>query len=152
MAKVTQRRYGAKSHAAGREIFAKAMMVKRIANQSITISTNAAPMLCMPKKIRDHTIFNTNCRPKSESAIRTCSFFHPLLHTKHAAIPMNANNNVHTGPKTQFGGAKGERTNPAYQVGIAENVNIEPMFPASSARRTAIPHETHIGYFFIRYR
>ena len=51
--------------------------------------------------------------------------------TKNIDIPIKKYNVIQTGPKSQFGGLKEGLTNDAYQVGIADDVNIEPIPPAN---------------------
>ena len=51
---------------------------------------------------------------------------------------MSAYNVIQTGPKIQLGGFTVGFTSPAYQVGMAETVKIEPMTPANSEIMIAI--------------
>ena len=52
--------YGARSHAAGREILANTMIVARMASQRKMMSISAVPGLCRPKKMTDQSVFKTS--------------------------------------------------------------------------------------------
>src|SRR3989344_725999 len=138
IAKLTQRIYGARSQAAGLEIFAKAMIVARMASQRNTISTSAPPGLCRPKKIIDQSVFKTNWPKKMPRAIFTSLRPSPFFQTRNAAIPISANNVVQTGPNTHAGGLRAGLTIPAYQPAMDGVVNTEPIIPANSDTPIAI--------------
>ncbi|KKR04051.1 MAG: hypothetical protein UT30_C0013G0012 [Candidatus Uhrbacteria bacterium GW2011_GWF2_39_13] len=80
--------YGTKIQAAGREIFAKTMIVARIVSQRNTISISAPPGLCRPKKIIDQSVFRMSWPIKILSAILISLRSSPFLQTRNAAMPM----------------------------------------------------------------
>lgn len=138
MAKLTHKIYGTKSHAAGLDILAKAIIVVRIASQRKTISMSAPPGLCRPKKIIDQRVFKTSCTRNIPRAIFTSLDSNPFFHTKNAATPMRTNNVVQTGPNNHAGGFIGGFTIPEYQPAIDEVVKIDPIIPASSETAIAM--------------
>jgi hypothetical protein len=138
LAKLTQSIYGAKSKAAGFETRAKNTIVANIPNQSMIISTKAPRGLLNPKKINDHKMFRTSWTAKIQMATLTLFLFKPFFQTRKSAIPIRANNVVHTGPNTQFGGDNSGLITFAYHPLIAEEVKIEPITPAISAINTEI--------------
>ena len=124
--------YGTRSQVAGLDIFAKAIIVARMASQRKIISTNAAPGLCKPKKMIDQNVLSTSWPINMPRAIFTSLRSSPLFQTKNAAIPMSAKSVVQTGPNTHAGGLNAGRARVAYQVEIEGVVNTEPMMPATS--------------------
>src|SRR3989339_1749866 len=115
--------YGKRSHMAGREIFAKAIIVATMANQRKIISKRAPPGLCRPKKIIDQSVFKTNCPMKMPRAIFTSLRSKPFFQIKNAEIPIRTNSVVQTGPKTHAGGLRAGLTISAYQPEIDCVVN-----------------------------
>ena len=123
--------YGTSNQAAVFDIFPKEIIVARIASHKTTISMNAPPGDCRPKKIIDQNVLRTSCTINIPSATRTSFRSNPLFQMRKAAIPMRAKRVTHTGPNSQLGGAKLGFTIPAYQVGIDDEVKTEPIIPAS---------------------
>src|SRR3990167_448856 len=111
--------YGARSHAAGLEIFLKTSMVKTIAAHKSTIIARALPMECVPKNTGDQTALSASWAANS-----------------HIEIPIKRYNSAHTGPKSHPGGLSAGFTSPSYQVGISETVKNDPAIPASPATAT----------------
>ena len=138
IAKLTQRIYGTRSHAAGFDILAKAMIVARMASQRKIISTNAPAGECRPKKIIDQSVLSTSCPINMPRAIFTSLRSNPFFQTKNAAIPMRTKSVVQTGPNTHAGGLRAGRTSVAYQPAIDGVVKTEPMMPASSETTMAM--------------
>jgi len=58
-------------------------------------------------------------------------FSRPIFHTMKNDIPIKKYSVVHTGAKTQFGGAKAGFLRLAYQLFIAGVVKREPIIPAA---------------------
>lgn len=81
-------------------------------------------MFFIPKNIIDHKLFAISCHINK----LTADLF---FHTKYRLIPINVYKIVHTGPNIQDGGLNEGLTKAAYQVGIAEKVNSEPIIPAA---------------------
>ena len=131
-AKLTHRIYGRRSHAAGFDIFAKTVIVARIASQRKIISTKAASGDCDPKKMIDQSIFKASCPMNMLRAILTSFRSRPFFHTRKAAMPIRAKSVVQTGPNIQLGGLRAGLVSVAYQPAIDGAVNREPMMPASS--------------------
>jgi hypothetical protein len=65
-----------------------------------------------------------------------------VFQTMKSEIPIKRYSIVHTGAKTQFGGAKNGFFRFAYQVGMAEVVNREPTIPAASHKTMEIIRRT----------
>ena len=84
-----------------------------------------------PKKTTDHRAFNASCVAKIYRAVLFSFFSKPFPQTRYREIPISMYRVSHTGPKSQFGGAKLGFTNVAYQDGIDCTVKIEPITPAS---------------------
>src|SRR5579859_7668523 len=97
--------YGTRSQAAGREIFAKAMIVARMASQRKIISVNAPPGECDPKKIIDQQVFKISWMMNAPRAIFEFLFLNPFFQMRNRAMPMSTNSVVQTGANIQFGGA-----------------------------------------------
>ena len=116
-------------------IFQKYWMVRAIAPQRNPIHTNPAIGERIPKNRNDQRILNENWIPNHVRAFFTGFFVNPLCHTRYADIPMSANNVVHTGPKSQFGGVNGGFIKSAYHVGIFGMVARDPREPMISLRR-----------------
>ena len=138
--------YGTRSHAAGLEIFAKIIIVKRIVIHKTNISTNAQPGDCNPKKIIDQKVFNTSCTINTDKAIFTSLRSNPFFQARNAATPINKYKVIHTGPKIQFGGANSGFTKAAYHVGIDEKVKTEPITPAISDTKIATTNLTMFDF------
>jgi hypothetical protein len=64
-------------------------------------------------------------------AVLTFLSSQPFCHTRNNEIPIIIKRDVHTGKKTQLGGAKDGFWSVAYQVGIAGEVKNEPIKPAN---------------------
>jgi hypothetical protein len=62
------------------------------------------------------------------------------------AIPMRIKSNVHTGPKTQFGGASSGLASVAYHVGIDALVKRAPVSPMIWGIRSA---PARVKMFFV---
>lgn len=120
---------------AGGEIFEKEIMVARMASQRKTISTNARVGLWRPKKKRDQRTLSANCPTKSAMAVLTSFRVNPFSYTRNIAIPIMANNVVHTGPNTHAGGLNEGLMISLYQPVIAGAVKSAPMLPAASQMR-----------------
>ena len=84
LAKLTQARYGASNHAAGRLTVRKAIKVAMMAHQSRMISTQATPSQCSPKNSGVYAAFSASCTRKIPSA-RRCAAQPPRCQTSHAA-------------------------------------------------------------------
>ena len=138
MAKLTQRMYGKSNQAAGRDIFAKVMIVARMASQRNIISTNAPHGECRPKKIIDQSVFKMSWPMNMPRAILTSLRSRPFFQIRNAEIPIRANSVVQTGPNTHAGGLRAGLTIPAYQPTMEGVVNTEPMMPASSETTMAM--------------
>src|ERR1051326_5288227 len=113
-------------------------MVARMASQRKTISTNAPPGLCRPKKIIDQSVLSTSWPRKIAKAIFTSLRSNPFFQTRNAAMPISANRVVQTGPNTHDGGLNDGLIIPAYHVGIEGAENTEPTIPASSQTTIAV--------------
>src|SRR3989344_4128654 len=135
-AKLTQRIYGTKSHAAVLEIFLNIKIVTTMAAHKSTITANALPTDWAPKNIGDQIAFKTSWATKSQIALPFS--LESLFHTNHSAIPISRYKIVQTGPNIQAGGLSAGFTIPAYQVGMDGTVNSEPATPASPETAMAI--------------
>ena len=60
LAKVTQSKYGTIKAPASFELLKNAVVVAKIAIPSITISANAQPGWCIPKKLQDQAMFKAS--------------------------------------------------------------------------------------------
>jgi hypothetical protein len=79
-----------------------------------------------PKKKIDQRMFSTSWTPKRINAV-----FAFLTQIRYNETPINKNNEVQTGAKTQLGGLKTGWFKVVYQVLTAGAVKKEPIIPAS---------------------
>jgi len=98
------------------------IIVIKIAIQRIIISIRATRGKWSPKKIIDQIKFKKSWIEKNARAILIFLFLKPFFQTKKAETPIKKYKVVHTGPKTQFGGAKKGLLRIAYQPGIEASV------------------------------
>ena len=107
-------------------------MVITIKTQSTKITTKAKAGDLIPKNIGVQIKLVASCAKKYFTATLFCFFFSPFSQTRYKEIPINKYSTVHTGPKSQFGGAKKGLFKLLYQLGIAEMVKGVPAKPTNS--------------------
>jgi len=86
-AKLTQRIYGIRSQAATLEILVNTKIANTITAHKRTITANAPPMDCPPKKMGDQIAFKTNCIRNNRIAFFFS--FESLFQISHNEIPIN---------------------------------------------------------------
>ena len=84
-----------------------------------------------PKNIPDQLTFRINCMEKNRIAILTFLSSKVWRHKRKREIPINTKRVIQTGENTQFGGLKDGFSRETYHVGIAGDVNKDPINPAN---------------------
>jgi len=95
------------------------------------ISMNAEKGDLSPKNRIDQSTFKTSWKAKNKSAILVLLSSRPALQIRKREIPIKRNKVIQTGENTQLGGLKDGFSRAAYQVGIAGEVNNDPIKPAA---------------------